>query len=194
MPSLNPLYWFLGFLRAIQFNRKLAPHIIQFLERHVHKYFGVDNNLSNTFNKIILERGAGDIEVLDHLGKLLNLMGQCVVISTELEEQLYDTDSVSQLLQTLLKRIDTITVEQLGLVSLYIFLAYNFCKTFLCKQVGKLDHRMSYIGSQYLNCLEAIMDYAIWSVTAENNNIQIIVRLFKHHTETMEQLHVNFYI
>lgn len=56
-----------------------------------------------------------------------------------------------------------------------------------------MDLRLMHIGSQYLNCLEAVMGYAIWSKSADKvSNIGRIPKLFTHHTRSMYILQVYF--
>lgn len=46
-----------------------------------------------------------------------------------------------------------------------------------------------HIGSQYLNCLEALMGYAIWSKSSDKvSNIGKVTKLFTHHTRSMYKL------
>lgn len=97
-------------------------------------------------------------------------MGRCVY-ACQKHELICDITAVESVLDTLMKRITGIGMGQYGLM-------------------GQLDQRTSFIGCQYLNCLEALMSYAIWTTNFENNRIQSILKLQNHHTETAEQLKV----
>lgn len=51
---------------------------------------------------------------------------------------------------------------------------------------------MSRICCQYLNCVEAIMEYAIWTVNVTNQNFETILKLSKHHTDIADEFKVRF--
>lgn len=54
-----------------------------------------------------------------------------------------------------------------------------------------MDMRLMHIGIQYLNCLEAVMGYAIWSQSSDKvSNIGKIPKLFGHHTRSLFALQV----
>lgn len=55
-------------------------------------------------------------------------------------------------------------------------------------KIGTLDGRTSVIGMQFLNCMEALMEYGINAATPENFYIRNILSLFKHHHECLEEL------
>lgn len=105
-----------GLCRAIDFNPRLSPHILQFLEWHFQSYFTVNElNFEIHFDRVLPDRN--DNEIWDHLGKLIHLMGHCVVACKK-HELNHDTKSVETLLDSLMHRIDIVTMEQLGVVRL----------------------------------------------------------------------------
>lgn len=165
---------FSGLTKAIDCNPKLTPHILQFLEWHFQSFFTVDDVKCEMHLKNVLhdsgDENNDNFIVYDHLGKLIQLMGRCVY-TCQKHGLICDTTSVESLLDTVMKRITGIGMEEYGLH-------------------GQLDHRTSVIGCQYLNCLEALMSYAIWTTNTKNNRIQWILKLQNHHNETAAQLKV----
>lgn len=167
-------FHFSGLTKAIDCNPKLAPHIVQFLEWHFQSFFTVDTARCEMHLKNILhytsDENIDSFVIYDHLGKLMQLVGHCVY-ACQKHGLICDTVAIESLLDTLIKRITGIGMDQYGLSA-------------------KLDQRTSVIGCQYLNCIEALMSYAIWTTNTENNRIQSILKLQKHHTETAELLRV----
>lgn len=108
-----------GLTRSMEFNPNLIPHILQFLDWHFRNYFDTNAGLTIKFDKCVREQtvdGVADVIVYDHLGKLLQFICQCIVISDRNALE-YDTTDLKELLDTILERIDVISVQQLGLVS-----------------------------------------------------------------------------
>lgn len=166
----NSIFNSAGLTKAIDCNPKLTPHILQFLEWHFQSFFTVDQVKCEIHLKNVLHDNSENFVVYDHLGQLMQLMGRCVY-ACQKHGLICDTTAVETLLDTLMKRITGIGMDQYGLVD-------------------QLTQRTSVIGCQYLNCLEALMSYAIWTTNSENNRIQSILKLQNHHNETSEQLKV----
>lgn len=113
-----------GLLKAAEFNPKLAPHILQFLEWHCQTYFRVDNvTFEIRFDLVILSAaaagGGGDqFIVRDHLGRLMQLISHCVRICRDHNLEC-ETTTMDTLLAAIMEHIDEITAEKLGLVSVH---------------------------------------------------------------------------
>lgn len=111
-----------GLISAIQQNSKLITHILQFLELHFRSYFNeIGDSIEINFDKAISEINPGDttnIQVTDHIGKLLQFITQCIIL---LEQHGYDHDinDLKEFFDKLLNKINTITLKELGLVCLF---------------------------------------------------------------------------
>lgn len=109
-----------GLTNAVEFNPKLTPHVLLFLESHFRDYICiVDHQLRIKFDKCITEKcidGIPTVQIWDHFGKLLQLIGRCIIKCDEHSLD-FETEDMKELFDSLIGRIDTITVEQLGLVS-----------------------------------------------------------------------------
>lgn len=171
-----------GLLKAVDFNPKLTPHILLFLEWHFQSYIGLDvQPLKIRFDLVVMTIGGssdGDdkpVVVRDHVGRLVQLMAHCVRMcqTAQLDG---DISTVDNLLLALMERIDELDAEKFCLVG------------------SQLDERMGHIGCQYLNCLEALMEHALWTINESNKNVEIILKLNKHHAEIVEEFKVLFII
>lgn len=163
-----------GLTRAVQFNPKLLPHILLFLDYHFQSYFEInENDFKIKFEKIVQEKN-DFILIWDNLGKLINFMGFCV-IQCEHNKIAHDNILLEELLMSLVDRIDDLSLENIGMIS------------------GHIDGRTITIACQYLNCLEACMSYAIFKTNSENPLTQRILRLFKHYSECFEEIKVSFF-
>lgn len=109
-----------GLLSAMQQNLKLIPHILQFVDWHFRSFFVEnDDEISINFEKCLTETTTDDvptIKVQDHIGKLLQFMSHCIILleSSGLE---FDVADLKEFFDKLLAKLDSITMEQLGLVS-----------------------------------------------------------------------------
>ncbi|XP_058062569.1 Fanconi anemia group I protein [Anopheles bellator] len=172
------LYEALG--RAVEFNTMLLPHALQFIDWHFESYFGENpsESFEIAFDKCVRYRQdiehdehASDlmrpIVVYDHIGRLTTFMVHCVVLCDQHDVQ-HDTTAIKSTLQLIVERVDTITVDKLGLV-------------------GTLDSRGVVIAAQYLNVIEAAMAYCAWKTTADNGLLRDLFRLFKHHQQCADK-------
>lgn len=177
-----------GLHRAIDFNAKLAPHVVQFLEWHFHKYFApaepsaemgaAENDDENSepfvfrLDEVLRCDSDGTINVWDHLGHLIQLMAHCVCVCQRKGHE-RDVRAVAARLDRLLQRIGDLNAEQtVGLMGSCV-----------------MDAKVQHLGGQLLNCLEALMGYALWRQTAEQTNgLELIGNLFKQHTNVLEML------
>lgn len=109
-----------GLTNAVELNSKLTPHILLFLESYFRDYICIMNNqVRIKFDKCIAEKcidGIPTVQIWDHFGKLLQLIGRCIIKCDEHSLD-FETDDLKELFEQLIERIDTITLEQLGLVS-----------------------------------------------------------------------------
>lgn len=194
-----------GLYRAIDFNSRLTPHIVQFLEWHFHKYFepsaGAGDEVpppaavaANADDSDVLVFRLGDVlreldgalSVWDHLGHLVQLMGHCVCVGRR-KGMANEVRAVGGRLDALLRRMVELNAEEtVGLVA----------------TGGVMDAKVAHLGGQLLNCLEALMGYAVWShgrrtepvagdvpvAGEEEPSLAVVLRLFKQHRTVMEML------
>lgn len=120
----------------------------------------------------------GAISVWDHLGHLVQLMGHCVCVGRRKGME-KEVRAVGRRLDALMRRMGEVNVEEtVGLV------ASN----------GVMDAKVAHLGGQYLNCLEALMGYAVWSLgrtapeAEETGGLEVVLRLFKQHRAVGEML------
>lgn len=108
-----------GLTNAIDVNPKLIPHILQFLDCHFRNYFHVtDTQVTIKFEKCVVEKskdGIVTIQIWDHVGKLLQLVAFCIV-KCEQSNLEFETKDLKEFFQNVIKRIDMVSIEQLGLV------------------------------------------------------------------------------
>lgn len=109
-----------GLTNAVEFNPKLTPHILLFLESHFRDYICItDTQVRIKFEKCITEKcidGIPTVQIWDHFGTLLQLIGRCIIKCDENSLD-FETEDLKELFDSLIERIDTMTLEQLGLVS-----------------------------------------------------------------------------
>lgn len=103
---------------AVDGNLSLTPHIIQLLELKFRTYFQIDDaRFVIKFDKIVGECAEGSIEIQvnEHLGKLIKCMGHCITVCDQggLE---FDTSSLRRFFNVLIKRIDS-AKDDLDIVS-----------------------------------------------------------------------------
>ncbi|EAT35297.1 AAEL012529-PA [Aedes aegypti] len=120
------LYESLG--RAVEFNGKLLPHVMQFIDWHFSSYFSesLDGTLEIDFEKCVryksdsAEDGEADdpqhqqLEVYDNIGKLTAFMVHCVVLCNQLDIE-HDTEGVTKHLKTVVEQIEKVTLDSLGI-------------------------------------------------------------------------------
>lgn len=163
-----------GLTRAVQFNPKLLPHILLFLDYHFQSYFEIsENDFKIKFEKIVQERN-DQILIWDNLGKLINFIGFCV-IQCEQNNIIYDNLVLHELLMSLIDRIGDLSLENIGVTGRHVT-----SKTII-------------ISYQYLNCLEACMAFAIFKTNSENPLTHKLLRIFKHYSECSEEIKVRFF-
>lgn len=172
-----------GLQRAIDFNAKLAPHVVEFLEWHFHKFFEDDEQSEEDGDggafvfrlEEVLRDLDGTITVWDHLGHLMQLMGHCVYVCRRKGNE-RDVRAVAARLERLLRRMGELNADQaVGLTG-----------------TGVMDTRVQHLGGQLLNCLEALMGYALWRQTPEEaSGLEVVLRLFKQHQDVLELLKVS---
>nr|XP_019560353.2 LOW QUALITY PROTEIN: Fanconi anemia group I protein [Aedes albopictus] len=167
------LYESLG--RAVEFNGKLLPHVLQFIDWHFSSYFSesLEGTLEIDFEKCVRYRcdsgedGDADeqqqqqLEIYDNVGKLTAFMVHCVVLCNQQDIE-YDTEGVTKHLKTVVEQIEKVTLDSLGII-------------------GTLDAKTSVIGCHYLNTIEAGMAYCIWNAKPDNSSLKDLLKLFKHH-------------
>lgn len=109
-----------GLTNAIQQNSKLITHILTFLDLHFRSYFiDIGDAIEINFEKAVYEVNQGEctnIQVTDHVGKLLQFMVQCLIL-LEHHGLEFDVNDLKDFFELLLKKIDKITLDQLGLVN-----------------------------------------------------------------------------
>lgn len=109
-----------GLSKAIEFNPKIIPHLVPFLQQHFLQYFEIsDFSFEIRFDKIVRERTENVFDIWDNLGQLVFLMGRIVVL-TRTNDLQCEIDSITKALDTIMNKIDVLTVEQLGLVSIIL--------------------------------------------------------------------------
>ncbi|XP_058815005.1 Fanconi anemia group I protein [Topomyia yanbarensis] len=173
------LYDSLG--RAVEFNSKLLPHVLQFIDWHFCSYFSetLEGALQIDFEKCVrykqdnLEDGDGgdplqQLEIFDNVGKLTAFMVHCVTLSDQ-HDIAHDNEAVKKLLNDVVKQIDTISLDSLGII-------------------GTLDPKTCNIGCQYLNTIEAGMAYCIWNAKSDNAYLRDLLKLFKHYQSCYDKI------
>lgn len=106
-----------GLAKAIEFNPKLIPHLLPFFTHHFVQYFEIsDLGFVIKFDKIVRERVENVFDIWDNLGQLVYLMSKIVVLA-RLNDLQCEIDSTVKTLDSIMNKIDVLTVEQLGLVS-----------------------------------------------------------------------------
>lgn len=109
-----------GLFNAIQHNSRLIPHVLQFLDWHFRSYFDeAGDGLEINFDKCVSECG-GDLkyaQVNDHIGKLLQFMAFTLVL-LDAHGLEYDSEDLKEFFGRLVQKIDSITMEHIGLVRL----------------------------------------------------------------------------
>lgn len=108
-----------GLSNAIQQNHKLIPHIMQFLEWHFRSYFNeVDDTVEINFDRAVVEIKQGDttnVQINDHVGELLQFLTECFILLDRHGVE-FEVTELKALFDKLLQQIDTISLEDLGLV------------------------------------------------------------------------------
>ncbi|XP_031616603.1 Fanconi anemia group I protein [Contarinia nasturtii] len=158
-----------GLSNAIQQNSKLMPHIFQFLEWHFRSYFDeVADTIHINFDKAI-EINQGDIQIKDHIGKLLQFLTQCFIL-LEQNGLEFEVTEFKEFFEKILENIHTITLDQIVLD-------------------GTITPLKCQIGLQFLNCLESLMYYSLKMHNIDASSVSTIIRLFQHHKMCLDQLH-----
>lgn len=120
--SLIKVTLYEGLSRAIDFNPKIIPHLLPFLTQHFVQYFEISDLIFEIkFDKIVRERTENVFDIWDNLGQLVFLMGRIVVLA-RINDLHCDIESTIKTLDNIMKKIDVLTVEQLGLVSILLML------------------------------------------------------------------------
>lgn len=113
-----------GLSGAVQQNPKIITHVLQFLDWHFRSYFNeIADTITINFDKAITEINNGDItniQINDHIGKLLQFITQCIILLDHFELE-FDVNDLKEFFEQLLEKMDTITLDQLGLVSMICF-------------------------------------------------------------------------
>lgn len=99
-----------GLSRAIDFNPKLTPHIIQFLESHLQKYVVVNGGVFDLRIGDVVRDLNGTLSVWDHVGHLVQLMAHCVVVCKQ-KSVAHDSRAMVALLETMMQRMDDVPVD-----------------------------------------------------------------------------------
>lgn len=164
-----------GLTRAIEFNHKLTSHLLIFMDWHFRSYFKVSGGvLVIVFDRVVKESDEGDIDIWDNLGKLVSFMATCVMIC-EQHQIAHDYKIIVDLLNTMLEKCDSITVESLILQN---------------------DRRSRVVGQQFLHLLEGIMAYAVIvspaTVIGSNKLMRRFHAVFKHHEKVTSELKILF--
>lgn len=114
-----------GLARSIEFNPKLIPHLLPFFTHHFVQYFDVtDLGFEIKFEKIVRERSENVFDIWDSLGHLVFLMSRIVILARS-NELHCETESTIKMLDNLVNKIDVLTAEQLGLVSIWFMFSEN---------------------------------------------------------------------
>lgn len=186
-----------GLTNAVELNAKLTPHILLFLESHFRDYICIlDSQVRIKFEKCIAEKcvdGIPTVQIWDHFGKLLQLIGRCIIKCDENSLD-FETGDLKELFDSVIDRVDTIKLEQLGLVSV----GQRVSSTQMGNQLlhlqaagGPLNYQMSQIGVQYLNCLEGLMYYEVTQSLITEKSLTTIIRLYEIHAKNSEKLLVS---
>lgn len=159
-----------GLIRAIEFNHKLTSHLLIFIDWHFRSYFELSGGeLVVKFDRIVIETD-GDIDVWDNIGKLLTFVATCVIVCEDYQIT-HDNRIIVDLLNTILDKVDSITVQSLGLQS---------------------DRKSMEIGQQYIQLLEGVMAYAAMASAGTNNLSRKFYNVFKHHQKITAELKTLF--
>lgn len=163
-----------GLTSAIQQNYKLIQHVLQFIDWHFRSYFTESaNEISINFDKCINETIVDDVPTIyvqDHIGKLLHFISQCIIL-LDISGLEFDVTDLKEFFEELLIKIDSITMEKLGLVE-------------------TLTPSLSHIGQQYLNCLEGLMYHCLKTNDFGQKTLATIYRLYQHHKKCLTKLQV----
>lgn len=120
------LYESLG--RAVEFNSKLIPHVLQFIDWHFSSYFSesLEGTLEVNFEKCVrYKNDAGEdmngdhqqqLEIYDNVGKLTGFIVHCVVLCDQ-HDIAHDNDGARKLLHDIVQQIEKVTLDSLGIVS-----------------------------------------------------------------------------
>lgn len=127
-----------GLSNAIQHNHRLIPHVLQFLDWHFRSYFNeLGEYLEIDFEKCVSESGEPKVVQLnDHIGKLLHFMAFCLVL-LEIHGLDYDSADLKEFFERLLEKIDSVNMEQIGLVKSFYS---SFLFHFWCGNIFSLDN------------------------------------------------------
>ncbi|XP_055541221.1 Fanconi anemia group I protein isoform X2 [Wyeomyia smithii] len=175
------LYESLG--RAVEFNSKLLPHVLQFADLHFSSYFSesLEGTLVIDFERCVRykqceaasEEETSDlqvqqIEVFDNVGKLTALMVHCVTLCEQHNVQ-HDNEGTHKILKDVVEQVEQISLDSLGII-------------------GTLDQKTCVIGCHYLNTIEAAMSYCIFNAKRDNGYLRDLLKLFKHHQTSYEKI------
>lgn len=142
------------------------------------------------FDKIIRHQtnNENEIEVCDNLGKLTNFVVFCV-INCDKHELNFDTSVLRELFSTLMGKVCMKDLEQLDIVS-YWENSIIGSELHVHFQVGTVTQKMNQTALQFVGLLEALMNYALWTSTSDNNNVKLLHSLFKHHQKLCTEMKV----
>lgn len=108
-----------GLSGSVQQNPKIIAHVLQFLDWHFRSYFNeIADTITINFDKAIFEHNTGDttsIQINDHIGKLLQFITQCIILLEQYDMD-YNIKDLKDFFEQLLEKMDTITLDQLGVV------------------------------------------------------------------------------
>lgn len=115
-----------GLSRAIDFNPKLSPHIIQFLESHLQKYVVIENGGFELKIGEVVRDLNGTLSVWDHVGHLVQLMGHCVVVCKD-KGVAHDLRAMVGLMETMMQRMEDFSIDNqvIDIVCSKITIKYN---------------------------------------------------------------------
>lgn len=150
-----------GLIRAIEFNHKLTPHLLIFIDWHFRSYFSlVGGELQVKFDRIVVESD-GHVDVWDDIGKLIIFVATCVM-TCEQPQFSHDVRIVVDLLHTVREKVTGISIQSLNL---------------------QKDRKSMEIGKQYLSLLEGIMAYTVMASEASSsaNNMEKFQKIFNQH-------------
>ncbi|XP_055641903.1 Fanconi anemia group I protein [Toxorhynchites rutilus septentrionalis] len=173
------LYESLG--RAVEFNNKLLPHVLQFIDWHFCNYFSesLEGELQIDFEKCVRYKQDDSedmneddrqqqVDIFDNVGKLMVFMVHCVTLCDQFDVQ-HDNDNVKRILKDVVQNIENISLDSLGII-------------------GTLDPKTCTIGCHYLNTIEAGMSYCIWNTNSSNSYLRDLIKLFKYHQSCFEKI------
>lgn len=135
-----------------------------------HSYFDCEDAATIiNFSKAFKQLDHGEVLVMDHVGKFLNLFIGCVQIADKKKVMEKDNVQLVNLKKILDKLVDKITdmkMQQLGIFS-------------------TIDMKASVTVTQYLTCLQALIIHCSYDLTTEN--IANITRLFAKHQAVISE-------